>query len=91
MKLPTGQLPLTVASSLQALKGVLSSPMARAEKSRTAWNEMLRSALVTILNFWDQGIKAEEGVWYITQGSIRVGDEVCQQLNIINTTPVSDS
>uniref|UniRef100_A0A670I8P6 HEAT repeat-containing protein 5A n=1 Tax=Podarcis muralis TaxID=64176 RepID=A0A670I8P6_PODMU len=54
VKLPTGQLPLTVASSLQALKGVLSSPMARAEKSRTAWNEMLRSALVTILNFWDQ-------------------------------------
>uniref|UniRef100_A0ABM5FAL1 HEAT repeat-containing protein 5A isoform X2 n=1 Tax=Pogona vitticeps TaxID=103695 RepID=A0ABM5FAL1_9SAUR len=54
VKLPTGQLPLTAAASLQALKGVLSSPMARAEKSRTAWNELLRSALVTILNFWDQ-------------------------------------
>ncbi|KAH0620555.1 hypothetical protein JD844_021134 [Phrynosoma platyrhinos] len=54
VKLPTGQLPLTVAASLQALKGVLSSPMARAEKSRTAWNELLRSALVTILNFWNQ-------------------------------------
>lgn len=50
---PTGQFPLTVAASLQALKGVLSSPMARAEKSRTAWNELLRSALVTILDFWD--------------------------------------
>ncbi|XP_042320721.1 HEAT repeat-containing protein 5A isoform X3 [Sceloporus undulatus] len=54
VKLPTGQLPLTVAASLQALKGVLSSPMARAEKSRTAWNDLLRSALVTILNFWNQ-------------------------------------
>uniref|UniRef100_A0A8D2Q469 HEAT repeat-containing protein 5A n=1 Tax=Varanus komodoensis TaxID=61221 RepID=A0A8D2Q469_VARKO len=47
VKIPTGQLPLTVAASLQALKGVLSSPMARAEKSRTAWNKLLRSALVT--------------------------------------------
>uniref|UniRef100_A0A8D2L7S9 HEAT repeat-containing protein 5A n=1 Tax=Varanus komodoensis TaxID=61221 RepID=A0A8D2L7S9_VARKO len=45
VKIPTGQLPLTVAASLQALKGVLSSPMARAEKSRTAWNKLLRSAL----------------------------------------------
>ncbi|XP_077179159.1 HEAT repeat-containing protein 5A isoform X2 [Paroedura picta] len=53
VKLPSGQLPLTAAASLQALKGVLSSPMARAEKSRTAWNELLRSALVTILGFWD--------------------------------------
>uniref|UniRef100_A0A8C3IRN7 HEAT repeat-containing protein 5A n=1 Tax=Chrysemys picta bellii TaxID=8478 RepID=A0A8C3IRN7_CHRPI len=47
VKLPDGQLPLTVAASLQALKGILSSPMARAEKSRTAWTELLRSALVT--------------------------------------------
>ncbi|XP_008101606.2 HEAT repeat-containing protein 5A isoform X2 [Anolis carolinensis] len=54
VKLPTGQIPLTVAASLQALKGVLSSPMARAEKSRAAWNELLCSALVSILNFWNQ-------------------------------------
>ncbi|XP_015270694.1 PREDICTED: HEAT repeat-containing protein 5A [Gekko japonicus] len=53
VKLPSRQLSLTAAASLQALKGVLSSPMARAEKSRTAWNELLRSALVTILDFWD--------------------------------------
>nr|XP_056706825.1 HEAT repeat-containing protein 5A [Euleptes europaea] len=53
VKLPSGQLSLTAAASLQALKGVLSSPMARAEKSRTAWNDLLRSALVTILHFWD--------------------------------------
>uniref|UniRef100_A0A8C3ITL1 HEAT repeat-containing protein 5A n=1 Tax=Chrysemys picta bellii TaxID=8478 RepID=A0A8C3ITL1_CHRPI len=50
VKLPDGQLPLTVAASLQALKGILSSPMARAEKSRTAWTELLRSALVTVLD-----------------------------------------
>ncbi|XP_048340698.1 HEAT repeat-containing protein 5A isoform X4 [Sphaerodactylus townsendi] len=53
VKLPGGQLSLTAAASLQALKGVLSSPMARAEKSWTAWNDLLRSALVTILDFWD--------------------------------------
>ncbi|KAF1612658.1 UNVERIFIED_CONTAM: HEAT repeat-containing protein 5A, partial [Eudyptes pachyrhynchus] len=55
VKLQDGQLPLTVAASLQALKGLLSSPMARAEKSRTAWTDLLRSALVTVLNCWDQG------------------------------------
>uniref|UniRef100_A0A8B9IWV3 HEAT repeat-containing protein 5A n=1 Tax=Amazona collaria TaxID=241587 RepID=A0A8B9IWV3_9PSIT len=48
VKLQDGQLPLTVAASLQALKGLLSSPMARAEKSRTAWTDLLRSALVTL-------------------------------------------
>uniref|UniRef100_A0A8B9FQ27 HEAT repeat-containing protein 5A n=1 Tax=Amazona collaria TaxID=241587 RepID=A0A8B9FQ27_9PSIT len=54
VKLQDGQLPLTVAASLQALKGLLSSPMARAEKSRTAWTDLLRSALVTLLDCWDQ-------------------------------------
>ncbi|XP_077675129.1 HEAT repeat-containing protein 5A isoform X3 [Eretmochelys imbricata] len=53
VKLPDGQLPLTAAASLQALKGILSSPMARAEKSRTAWTELLRSAFVTVLDCWD--------------------------------------
>uniref|UniRef100_A0A8C3YRM5 HEAT repeat-containing protein 5A n=1 Tax=Catagonus wagneri TaxID=51154 RepID=A0A8C3YRM5_9CETA len=53
VKLPGGQLSSTVAASLQALKGILSSPMARAEKSRTAWTDLLRSALTTILDFWD--------------------------------------
>lgn len=64
MKLPNGQLSLTAAASLQALKGVLSSPMARAEKSRTAWNELLRSALVTILDFWNSGNKVLRKIRY---------------------------
>ncbi|NXC38697.1 HTR5A protein, partial [Penelope pileata] len=54
VKMQDGQLPLPVAASLQALKGLLSSPMARAEKSRTAWTDLLRSALVTVLDCWDQ-------------------------------------
>ncbi|NWW17254.1 HTR5A protein, partial [Falcunculus frontatus] len=54
VKLRDGQLPPTVAASLQALKGLLSSPMARAEKSQNAWTDLLRSALVTVLDCWDQ-------------------------------------
>ncbi|XP_077796983.1 HEAT repeat-containing protein 5A isoform X11 [Macaca mulatta] len=53
VKLPGGQLSSTVAASLQALKGILSSPMARAEKSHTAWTDLLRSALTTVLDCWD--------------------------------------
>ncbi|ELK17059.1 HEAT repeat-containing protein 5A [Pteropus alecto] len=53
VRLPGGQLSSTVAASLQALKGILSSPMARAEKSHTAWTDLLRSALTTVLDFWD--------------------------------------
>ena len=55
MKLPGGQLSSTAAASLQALKGILSSPMARAEKSHTAWTGLLRSGLTTILDCWDPG------------------------------------
>ncbi|XP_058149592.1 HEAT repeat-containing protein 5A isoform X6 [Dasypus novemcinctus] len=53
VKLPGGQLCSTVAASLQALKGIVSSPMARAEKSHTAWTDLFRSALTTILDCWD--------------------------------------
>uniref|UniRef100_A0A8C3DVH7 HEAT repeat-containing protein 5A n=1 Tax=Corvus moneduloides TaxID=1196302 RepID=A0A8C3DVH7_CORMO len=51
VKLQDGRLRLTVAASLQALKGLLSSPMARAEKSQNAWTDLLRSALVTVLDY----------------------------------------
>ncbi|XP_046321272.1 HEAT repeat-containing protein 5A isoform X7 [Marmota monax] len=53
VKLPGSQLSSTVAASLQALKGILSSPMARAEKSHTAWTDLLRSALTTVLDCWN--------------------------------------
>ncbi|XP_062973856.1 HEAT repeat-containing protein 5A isoform X2 [Elgaria multicarinata webbii] len=79
VKVPTGQLPLTVAASLQALKGVLSSPMARAEKSQTAWNELLRSALVTVLNFWDQDVAVQE----LDEGSLLTAVAVF----ILSTSP----
>lgn len=55
VRLPGAHLSSTVAASLQALKGILSSPMARAEKSHAAWTDLLRSALMTVLDFWDPG------------------------------------
>uniref|UniRef100_A0AAR2LUP9 HEAT repeat-containing protein 5A n=1 Tax=Pygocentrus nattereri TaxID=42514 RepID=A0AAR2LUP9_PYGNA len=44
---------ILVSGALQALRNVLSSPMSRAEKSRAAWVEFLRSALSTLLECWD--------------------------------------
>ncbi|NXK89235.1 HTR5A protein, partial [Formicarius rufipectus] len=66
VKLRDGQLPLVVAASLQALKVLLSSPMARAEKSRTAWTDLLRSALVTVLDCWDQELQELDEVSLLT-------------------------
>lgn len=42
-----------VESCLQALRGVLISPMSRQEKSREAWVQLLQSALSTVLALWD--------------------------------------
>lgn len=47
---------VVVQAALQALKSVLTSPMSRQEKSRGAWNQLLRSALYTLLGLWDTGI-----------------------------------
>ncbi|XP_021034626.1 HEAT repeat-containing protein 5A isoform X4 [Mus caroli] len=52
VKLPGGQLSCTVTASLQTLKGILTSPMARAEKSHEAWTSLLQSALATVLDCW---------------------------------------
>ncbi|GAA6234639.1 HEAT repeat-containing protein 5A, partial [Lates japonicus] len=48
-------LAVVVQAALQALKSVLTSPMSRQEKSRGAWNLLLRSALNTLLGLWDSG------------------------------------
>ncbi|XP_051881474.1 HEAT repeat-containing protein 5A isoform X2 [Pristis pectinata] len=48
-----GCISLTVNAALQALKAVVASPMARAEKSHAAWTKLLRSALATVLEFWN--------------------------------------
>ncbi|XP_075963534.1 HEAT repeat-containing protein 5A [Anarhichas minor] len=42
-----------VQTALQALKSVVTSPMSRQEKSRGAWNLLLRSALSSLLDLWD--------------------------------------
>ncbi|XP_072344417.1 HEAT repeat-containing protein 5A isoform X2 [Scyliorhinus torazame] len=55
-----GCMSLAVGAALQALKAVVSSPMARAEKSRVAWTRLLRSALATILEFWNPEMTQSE-------------------------------
>ncbi|XP_041070429.1 HEAT repeat-containing protein 5A isoform X2 [Carcharodon carcharias] len=55
-----GCISLTVGAALQALKAVVSSPMARAEKSHAAWTRLLRSALATILEFWNPEMTESE-------------------------------
>ncbi|KAG9336358.1 hypothetical protein JZ751_002705 [Albula glossodonta] len=50
---PGGPLGPMVGGALQALQTLLSSPMARAEKSRAAWAHLLRCALCTLLDCWD--------------------------------------
>ncbi|XP_029454843.1 HEAT repeat-containing protein 5A isoform X1 [Rhinatrema bivittatum] len=60
VKLPEGQLSSTVTAALQALKGIFSSPMARAEKSQTAWTRLLCGALATLLDTWNPGDKDQQ-------------------------------
>uniref|UniRef100_A0A8C3RYL9 HEAT repeat-containing protein 5A n=1 Tax=Chelydra serpentina TaxID=8475 RepID=A0A8C3RYL9_CHESE len=83
VKLPDGQLPLTVAASLQALKGILSSPMARAEKSQIAWTELLRSALVTVLDRDDEKILLTAITVFILSTSPEVTTIECLQKRCI--------
>ncbi|XP_028677846.2 HEAT repeat-containing protein 5A isoform X2 [Erpetoichthys calabaricus] len=45
----TVQSSMPLSAALQALKTVVVSPMARAEKSRSAWTSLLRCAVVTLL------------------------------------------
>lgn len=68
VKLPGGQLSSTVTASLQALKGILTSPMARAEKSQAAWTSLLQSALATVLDCWSPG---QQGCWQALKGEAR--------------------
>ncbi|CAH6837479.1 HEAT repeat-containing protein 5A isoform X2 [Phodopus roborovskii] len=60
VKLPGGQLSSTVTASLQALKGILTSPMARAEKSHEAWTSLLQNALATVLDCWSPVDRAHQ-------------------------------
>ncbi|XP_059505188.1 HEAT repeat-containing protein 5A isoform X2 [Stegostoma tigrinum] len=60
VKMLDGCTSLTVGAALQALKAVVSSPMALAEKSHAAWTRLLRSALATILEFWNPEITPSE-------------------------------
>uniref|UniRef100_A0AAQ6IEW8 HEAT repeat-containing protein 5A n=1 Tax=Anabas testudineus TaxID=64144 RepID=A0AAQ6IEW8_ANATE len=67
-----------VQAALQALKSVLMSPMSRQEKSRGAWNQLLRSALYTLLGLWDTGTDIYISLLTaVTVFLLSAGPEVC--------------
>ncbi|XP_038585677.1 HEAT repeat-containing protein 5A isoform X2 [Micropterus salmoides] len=73
-------LDMVVQATLQALKSVVTSPMSRQEKSREAWNVLLRSALKTLLGLWDSGDSAVDQVSLLTALTVfllSAGPDVC--------------
>uniref|UniRef100_UPI0037E9B09A HEAT repeat-containing protein 5A n=1 Tax=Semicossyphus pulcher TaxID=241346 RepID=UPI0037E9B09A len=69
-----------VQAALQALKCVVTSPMSRQEKSRGAWNLLLRSALNTLLGLWDAGDLVVDQVSLLTALTVfllSAGPDVC--------------
>uniref|UniRef100_A0A8D3DX18 HEAT repeat-containing protein 5A n=1 Tax=Scophthalmus maximus TaxID=52904 RepID=A0A8D3DX18_SCOMX len=69
-----------VQASLQALKCILTSSMSQQEKSRGAWNRLLRSALHTLLGLWDAGDRAVDQIGLLTALTVfllSAGPEVC--------------
>uniref|UniRef100_A0A671UXG9 HEAT repeat-containing protein 5A n=1 Tax=Sparus aurata TaxID=8175 RepID=A0A671UXG9_SPAAU len=80
--LPTGGAGLSsvVQAVLQALKSVVTSPMSRQEKSRGAWNLLLRSALNTLLGLWDAADGTVDRVSLLTALTVfllSAGPDVC--------------
>ncbi|XP_049451782.1 HEAT repeat-containing protein 5A isoform X1 [Epinephelus fuscoguttatus] len=69
-----------IQTALQALKSVVTSPMSRQEKSRGAWNLLLRSALNTLLGLWDAGDCVVDQVSLLTALTVfllSAGPDVC--------------
>ncbi|TMS20882.1 HEAT repeat-containing protein 5A [Larimichthys crocea] len=69
-----------VQAALQALKSVVTSPMSRQEKSRGAWNLLLRSALNTLLGLWDSGDSVVDQISLLTALTVfllSAGPDVC--------------
>ncbi|KAL7380923.1 hypothetical protein ABVT39_026023 [Epinephelus coioides] len=69
-----------IQAALQALKSVVTSPMSRQEKSRGAWNLLLRSALNTLLGLWDAGDCVVDQVSLLTALTVfllSAGPDVC--------------
>ncbi|XP_070776216.1 HEAT repeat-containing protein 5A [Enoplosus armatus] len=69
-----------VQAALQALKSVVTSPMSRQEKSRGAWNLLLRSALNTLLGLWDSGDSVVDQASLLTALTVfllSAGPDVC--------------
>ncbi|XP_069494148.1 HEAT repeat-containing protein 5B [Ambystoma mexicanum] len=46
-----GQVPLPVSAALQSMKHIVSSPLARTDKTQKQWSSLIRSALASILEY----------------------------------------
>ncbi|XP_076604038.1 HEAT repeat-containing protein 5A isoform X2 [Chaetodon auriga] len=68
-----------VQEALQALKSVVTSPMSRQEKSRGAWNLLLRSAVNTLLGLWDADSAVDQVslLTALTVFLLSAGPDVC--------------
>ncbi|XP_078516049.1 HEAT repeat-containing protein 5B [Lissotriton helveticus] len=51
VKCVDGQVPLPVSAALQGLKNIVSSPLARTDKTQKQWTSLIRSALASILEY----------------------------------------
>uniref|UniRef100_A0A8C7I198 HEAT repeat-containing protein 5A n=1 Tax=Oncorhynchus kisutch TaxID=8019 RepID=A0A8C7I198_ONCKI len=51
VKTPDNSIPLPVSAALQGIKTIITSPLARAEKTPTQWTGLIRSSLASVLEY----------------------------------------
>uniref|UniRef100_A0A8C7HZP2 HEAT repeat-containing protein 5A n=1 Tax=Oncorhynchus kisutch TaxID=8019 RepID=A0A8C7HZP2_ONCKI len=55
VKTPDNSIPLPVSAALQGIKTIITSPLARAEKTPTQWTGLIRSSLASVLEYSQPG------------------------------------
>ncbi|KAL2083308.1 hypothetical protein ACEWY4_021081 [Coilia grayii] len=50
-KTPDNSVPVPVSAALQGIKAIITSPLARAEKTHTQWTSLVRSSLASVLEY----------------------------------------
>ncbi|XP_063047572.1 HEAT repeat-containing protein 5B isoform X2 [Engraulis encrasicolus] len=51
LKTPDNSVPVPVSAALQGIKTIITSPLARAEKTLTQWTNLVRSSLASVLEY----------------------------------------
>lgn len=55
LKTPDNSVPVPVSAALQGIKTIITSPLARAEKTLTQWTNLVRSSLASVLEYAQPG------------------------------------